>query len=92
MEVEGRAEGPRCPQAGGSLARWFVALRCYAEECAISLSSHAQDNAWDLAEYKRVEPAHRQPARRPEGQAASENLCGYTTPTVILCARVLSLA
>ncbi len=38
----------------------FVALRCYVEECAFSLSarSQAQDSAWDLAEYKRVEPAH----------------------------------
>ena len=36
----------------------FVALRCYAEECAFSLSPQAQDHAWDLAEYKRVEPAH----------------------------------
>ena len=39
-------------------ARWFVALRCYAEDCAISLSTQAQDNVWDLAEYKRVKPAH----------------------------------
>jgi hypothetical protein len=39
-------------------ARWFVALRCYDEECAITLSTQAQESAWDLAEYKRVEPAH----------------------------------
>jgi hypothetical protein len=42
----------------GHGARWFVALRCCAEECAISLSIQAQDHALDLAEYKRVEPAH----------------------------------
>ncbi len=41
----------------GGLVR-FVALRCYAEECAFSLSTQAQDHVWDLAEYKRVEPAH----------------------------------
>ena len=36
----------------------FVALRCYAEEFAFSLSTQAQGHVWDLAEYKRVEPAH----------------------------------
>ncbi len=36
----------------------FVALRCYAEECAFSPSTQAQDHVWDLVEYKRVEPAH----------------------------------
>ncbi len=36
----------------------FVALRCYAEECAFSLGTQAQDHDWDLAEYKLVEPAH----------------------------------
>ena len=33
-------------------------LRCYAEECAFSLSTQAQDHVWDLVEYKRAEPAH----------------------------------
>ncbi len=36
----------------------FVALRCYAEECAFSLSTQVQDHVWDLVKYKRVEPAH----------------------------------
>ncbi len=36
----------------------FVVLRRYAEECAFSLSTQAQDHVWDLAEYKRVKPAH----------------------------------
>jgi hypothetical protein len=49
-------EGPRRPLEGGLVG--FVALRCYAEECAFSLSTQAQDRVWDLAEYKRVEPAH----------------------------------
>ncbi len=47
--------GHGAPKRG---ARWFVALRCYAEECAISLSTKAQAYSWDLAEYKQVEPAH----------------------------------
>ncbi len=48
-------EGPRRPFAGGC---WFVALRCYSEECAFSLRTQAQDSACNLAEYKRVEPSH----------------------------------
>ncbi len=57
-------------------------LRCYEEVCAFSLGTEAQGNVWDLAEYKRVEPAHcpTGAARRPEGQAASEIFCGPTTP------------
>ncbi len=35
----------------------FVELRCYAEECAFSLSTQAQNHVWDLAECKRVESA-----------------------------------
>ena len=49
-------EGPKVPLSRGLFG--FVALRCYAEECAFSLSTQAQDHVWDLAEYKRVEPAH----------------------------------
>ena len=44
------------PLSGGLIG--FVALRRYAEECAFSLSTQEQDHVWDLAEYKRVEPAH----------------------------------
>ncbi len=44
------------PLCGGLVGS--VAPRCYAEECAFSLSTQAQDHVWDLAEYKRVEPAH----------------------------------
>jgi hypothetical protein len=39
-------------------ARWFVALRCSAEERVCSLNTPAQDHVWDLAEYTRVELAH----------------------------------
>jgi hypothetical protein len=57
----------------------FVALRCYAEERAFSLSTQAQDHVWDLAEYKRVEPA-----RRPEGTGGERNLVWAYHP---LCLR-----
>ena len=50
------AEGPKVPLSRGLFG--FVALRCYAEEFAFSLSTQAQDHAWNLVEYKRVEPAH----------------------------------
>ena len=49
-------ERPTVPLSKGLFG--FVALRCYAEECAFSLSTQARDHVWDLAEYKRVEPAH----------------------------------
>ncbi len=48
-------EGPKVPLSRGLFG--FV-LRYYAEECAFSLSTQAQDHVWDLVEYKRVEPAH----------------------------------
>jgi hypothetical protein len=60
----------------------FVALRCYAEECAFSLSTQAQDHVWDLAEYKRVEPAHC-PTGATSGGASC--FCGHTT--IFVCAR-----
>jgi hypothetical protein len=43
-----------CPYARGK--QGFVS--CNVEECALSLSTQAQDHVWYLAEYKRVEPAH----------------------------------
>ena len=52
-------EGPKVPLSRGLFG--FVALRCYAEECAFSLSTQAQEHVWglwDLVEYKRVVPAH----------------------------------
>jgi hypothetical protein len=75
---------PRAMAFSGGLVG-FVALWCYAEECAFSLSTQAQDHVWDLAEYKRVEPAHCPTARRPMGQAASEIFCGHTT--LFVCTR-----
>ena len=68
----------------------FVALRCYAEECAISLSTQAQDHVWDLAEYKRVEPAH-YPTGATSGEAGCERkyLSAYHP---LVCARALSFA
>jgi hypothetical protein len=49
-------EGPKVPLSRGLFGS--VALRCYADECAFSLSTLAQGHVWDLVEYKRVEPAH----------------------------------
>ena len=49
-------EGPKAPLSRELFG--FVALRCYAEECAFSLSTQAQDHVWDLVEYNRVELAH----------------------------------
>ena len=57
------------PLSGGLVG--FVALRCYAEECAFSLSTQAQDHVWSLDEYKRVEPAHC-PTGAPCGGAGCE--------------------
>jgi hypothetical protein len=68
----------------------FVALRCYAEECAFFLSAQAQDHVWDLVEFKRVEPATAQPERLSEGQDASKILCG-AYHYLCLCARLCSL-
>ena len=48
--------GTTVPLSGGLVG--FVALRCYAEECAFSLSTQAEDRNWDLDKYKRVEPAY----------------------------------
>ncbi len=77
------------PLSGG--ARWFVALRCYAEEFAISLSTQAQDSAWDFAEFKRVELAHYPTGATFGGTGtASEFFFGQTTLTALLCARALS--
>jgi hypothetical protein len=56
-------------------ARWFVALRCYAEECAFSLSTQAQDHVCDLTEYRRVEPAQCQTGAT-SGGAGCERFVG----------------
>ena len=37
---------------------WQGLVSCKVGECAFSLGTQAQDHAWDLAEYKRVKPAH----------------------------------
>ncbi len=70
--------GTTVPLSGGLFG--FVALRCYAQECAFSLSTQAQDHVRDLAEYKRVEPAHC-PTGATSGGAGCEGnvLCAYQT-------------
>ncbi len=52
----------------------FVALRCYAEECAFSLSTQAQGQILDLAEYNRVEPAHCPTGAMSGGTGCERNL------------------
>ncbi len=71
----------------------FVALRCYAEECVFTLSTHAQDHETTFGTSLSTSESNRrtaQSARRPEGQAASEIFCGHTA--LFVCARALSLA
>ena len=82
-------EGPKVPLSRGLFG--FVALRCYAEECALSLSTQAQDHVWDLVEYKRVEPAHCPTGATSGGtgcERSSEVLCGAHHP-LCLCARLV---
>ena len=81
-------EGPKVPLSRGLFG--FVTPRCYAEECAFSLSTQAQDHVWDLVEYKRAEPAYCPTARRPEGQVASGVYFGaYQYTTLFLFMRAL---
>ncbi len=65
-------EGPKMPLSRGLFG--FVALRCYAEECAFSLSAQAQDHVRDLAEYKRVEPAHCPNGATPGGAGCERSI------------------
>ena len=65
-------EGPTVPLSRGLFG--FVALRCYADECAFSLNTQAQDHVWDLAEYKRVEPAHCPTGATSEGTGCERNI------------------
>ena len=65
-------EGPKVPLSRGLFGS--VALRCYAEECAFSLSTQAQDHVWDLAEYKRVEPAHCPTGATSGGTGSERNI------------------
>ncbi len=84
------ADGGRItvPLSGGLVG--FVALRCYAEKCAFSLSTQAQDHVWDLAEYKRVEPAHC-PTGATSGGAGCERklLWAYHPHCFIMRARLV---
>ncbi len=73
-----KVEGPKVPLSRGLFG--FVALRCYAEECAFSLSTQAQYHVWDLAEYKRVEPAHCPTGATSEGKGCERKYyAGHTT-------------
>jgi hypothetical protein len=66
---------------------WFVALRCCAEECAISLSTQAQGSVWDLAEYKRVKPAHCPTGATSGGTGGKRNLLWAYHPLCFIVRR-----
>ena len=75
-------EGPKVPLSRGLFG--FVALWCYAEECAFSLSTQVQDHAWDLAEYRRVEPAHCPTgATSVSDRMRAKYYAGHTTPFLL---------
>ncbi len=76
------------PLSGGLVG--FVAPRCYAEECAFSLSTQAQDTSGTSLSTSESKRRIAQPARRPEGQDASDLFCGHTT--LFVCERALSFA
>ena len=61
-----------------------VALRCYAEECAFSLSTQAQDHVWDLVEYKRVEPAHCPTGATSGGTGCERNIMRGIPPAFFM--------
>ncbi len=67
----------------------FVALRCYAEKCAFSLSGrkHKTTSGTSLSTSESNRRTA-QPERRPEGQDASEILFGAYHP-LSLCARLV---
>ncbi len=65
-------EGLKVPLSRGLFG--FVALRCYAEECAFSLSTQVQDHVWDFVEYKRVEPAHFPTGATSEGTGCERSI------------------
>ncbi len=70
------------PFSGGLVG--FVALQCYAEECAFPLSAQAQDRVWDLAELKQVESAHSPTGATSGGAGCERNLLWAYHP---LCLR-----
>ncbi len=72
-------EGPAVPLSRGLFG--FVALRCYAEECAFSLSTQAQGHDWDLVEYKRVEPAHCPTGATSGGAGCERNILRGVPPS-----------
>ena len=79
--------GTTVPLSGGG-ARWFVALRCSAEETKLSPYAHkhktTSSTSLSTSESNRRTA---QPIRRTDGQSARENFCGHTNLNVLLCAR-----
>ena len=81
------AEGPRCPLVG---ARWICSAAVLCGGMRF-LPEHTSTRP-RLTSLSTSESNRRtaQPARRPEGQAASDFFCGHTT--LFVCARALSFA
>ena len=77
-----KVEGLKVPLSGGLVG--FVALRCYAEECAFSLSTQAQDHVWDLVEYKRVEPALCSTGATSEGTGCERSVMRGIPPSFFM--------
>jgi hypothetical protein len=74
--------GPKLPLSRGLFG--FVALRCYADKCAFSLSTQAQDHVWDLVEYKRVEPAHCPTGATSGGTGCERNIMRGIPPSFFM--------
>ncbi len=77
------------PFSGGLVG--FVALRCYAEECAF-FSEHTSERVWGLAEYKRVEPAHCPTGATSEGEGCERNISWAYHPLCLRTRLVLCMA
>ncbi len=77
-----KVEGPKVPLSRGIFG--FVALRCYAEESAFSLSTQAQDHVWELVEYKRVEPAHCPTGATSGGTGCERNIMWGIPPSLFM--------
>ena len=75
-------EGPKVPFSRGLFG--CVALRCYAEECAFSLSAQAQDHVWDLVECKRVELAHCPTGATSLGTGCERNIMRGIPPSLFM--------
>ncbi len=75
-------DGPTVPLSRGLVG--FVALRCYVEECAFSLSTQAQGHVWNLVEYKQFEPAHCPTGATTGGTGCERNILWGIPPSFFM--------